>query len=212
MGFLVLIIIGFIVFIVIVANSETANDSSQRSNLATKAKPVTHSPSKKSAIRPLTNTDINNMVMQSLAAAKIVTPYYKLLEDVLINNLKCLPKSVLEMEFTQTAIQVFILQYASVVFAKKLSNLKYITTICELVMEDLYKKGVLARKDFDPNLNDTDPILRALPMLIQGMSQLPPQNQTMLLVAIEQYMERKEGHRVRYIGQCPADNPLNAQK
>lgn len=201
--FLLIIVVCVVVFIVKSAN---------RNTVGYKASHDTHSSQNSSANLQLpSQLDLNAVLMESIALGKKAGPYCKLLEEIVINNLKCLPKSVLEMEFTQSAIQVFVLQYAAIVLRPKFPNPKHIGVICEVVISDLHEKGALFRKKLDPNLDDTDPLLKALPLSIQMTAHFPPENQTMLLVSIEQYMERKLGHKVRYIGQQPSDNPLNSK-
>lgn len=214
---IVIIILGIVIYVV-VTNKESKTSLSC-SNYAQLQKP-THSSdrmvlkpsSKRANTQAQAKVDVDCLVEKGLEAIKKMLPAHRLLREVLVNNLQCVPKSVLEMEFTQTAIQIFILHYASMAFGQTILDPKDIGLVCKTVMEELYDKGVLARKEFDPNLDDSDPIFKVFPMMIKMCLHYPPKDQTMLLVAIEKHMESKLGHRVRYIGKRPTDNPLNISK
>lgn len=144
----------------------------------------------------------------SLSDMKIMLAAKQLLIDILINNIRCLPKSVLYMEYTQKAINAFVFYYGSTVFNKKLSSLDQVFAVMSLTFEDLHKKGLIDMKSIDFHINE-DPSFKMMPIMISAMSHLSAEQQTVLLVFIENYMGQKLGHKVRYIGQRPDDNPLN---
>ena len=136
----------------------------------------------------------------------------QLLVTILVNNLRCLPKDVLTMEYTQKAINGFVLYYGTSVLTQKLAGLEQVFTVMTLTFEELHNKGVIDINSIDLHIN-RDPRFQTMPTLIGATSQFPPENQTMLLVYIEKYMQEKKGVEVvRYIGQRPTDNPLNSQE
>ena len=133
------------------------------------------------------------------------------LEKIIINNIRCLPKEVLDMEYTQKAIRAFIKHYVMYVVSQKLTNPEHLMAVHTLTLLQLHKKGALKTSDVDFDC-DKDPSFKAMPMLINAMAGLPIENQTALLIRIEKHMESILGRRVRYIGQYPTDNPLNSQE
>lgn len=134
-----------------------------------------------------------------------------ILEEIVINNLRCLPKDVLEMEYTQKATRVFMMNYVMHVLSQKLTNSDHLLAVHTLTLLQLHKKGALKTSEVDWDW-DKDPRFKTMPMDIIAMAAFPIKNQTMLLVYIEKHMESVLGHVVRYIGQRPADNPLNKQE
>ena len=142
--------------------------------------------------------------------ATIITAHKAMLE-IIINNIRCLPKKIIEMEYTQKAIQAFIMHYAVIITAPRLTNTDHVYTISMLTIEQLQKKGVMNFANFDNNIYK-DPRFKTMPMMLRLFSQAPIKDQTALLVFIEKHMESQLGRRVRYIGQRPTDNPLNAQE
>ncbi len=196
---LVLVVVGIIVAVCVAQstnNGASRHSSSSGSVLGTQGvqKAHAHLNSASPAIR------------EKMLAAK------QLLVTILINNLRCLPKDVLTMEYTQKAINAFVLYYGTSILTQQLTELEQVFTVMTLTFEELHNKGVIDINSIDLHIN-RDPRFQTMPTMIGAMSHFPPENQTMLLVYIEKYMQAKKGvERLRYIGQRPTDNPLNSQE
>jgi len=131
---------------------------------------------------------------------------------ILITNLRCLPKDVLTMEYTQKAINAFVFYYSTTILTQELPSLDHVFAIMTLTFEDLHNKGVFDINAVDLHIN-RDARFQTMPMMLRAMSHIPPEQQTMLLVYIEKHMQTEKGIAVvRYIGKRPADNPLNSSE
>lgn len=212
MIFLLLILAIIVIIFVVKSANHNADDDPTVQSVAFLQNEAREHSNNKSNLSPQLRTEIDAMFWKSIVDSHKLMPLQQLLKDVLITNLQCLPKPVLEMEFTQLAIHIFILHYAGIVLTQKHDDPKQIGMICKIVIQELHEKGVILQKDFDPKQHFLgDPLYLSIPVAIKMFAQQPVENQTGLLVVIEKNMERELGHRVRYYGQRPADNPLNKQ-
>ncbi|MBR1979747.1 hypothetical protein [Candidatus Proelusimicrobium excrementi] len=195
---LVLVVVGIIVAVCVAqsTNNGTSGHSSSGSVLGTQGVQKAHAHL----------NSVSPAIREKMQAAK------QLLVTILINNLRCLPKDVLTMEYTQKAINAFVFYYGTSILTQQLTELEQVFTVMTLTFEELHNKGVIDINSIDLHIN-RDPRFQTMPTMLGVMSHFPPEKQTMLLVYIEKYMQAQKGvERVRYIGQRPTDNPLNSQE
>ena len=214
MGIVVIIIIGIVLYAIL--NRHTKQASESQSNFTQPAKMPEQSHTDEDPNNAGTHTALSSLKQAhkffettSQENRQEILRIKDTILTIVINNIRCLPKDILNMKYTQKAIIAFVFRYPSLTLKLSLSGFLCASAATSLVAEELDKMGVLDTTIQFYEIREDKQLSLELPVAMKMFQNVPIEQNTCLLLIIERYMEAKLGHKVRYIGQRPADNPLN---
>lgn len=115
------------------------------------------------------------------------------------NNVKYLPSDVLSLEYSKNTINAFIWYYVMTLYIKRFEQ-EQCFMILAIVLDKLDKEKIISNLDFNARIFNDDRF-KAMRTFIDVSNILPLKDNTIILVYIEQYMERITGKKVRYMNQ-----------
>lgn len=114
------------------------------------------------------------------------------------NNIRYLPLDVFNLEYTSKTINAFVWHYTMSVFLKKFTQ-EQCFILLTIVLDKLDKESIIKFENFNTRIFRDG--FDEMPALIGYFNGFPIENNTIILVYVEKYMERTTGKKVRYMKQ-----------